>query len=68
MVITYPTTVGTMKGSRKSDKPVPSSKKVKEEQLSVAGSGRGADTALAKLKQIERIKSRLRPRDGPSST
>lgn len=59
-----------MKGARKREKTTPSPQKVKEEPLSIAGSGLGAETALAKLKQIERIKSRLRPntRDGPSST
>jgi hypothetical protein len=59
-----------MKGARKREKPAPSLPKVKEDVVPMTGSGQGAETALAKLQQIERIRSRLRPntRDGPSST
>lgn len=64
-----PLTFRAMRGARRRDKPTPSQQRVKEEELPTTGSGRGAETALAKLKQIERIRSRLRPtnRDGPSS-
>ena len=59
-----------MKGARKPDKPDRSREWVNLDELLKPGSGQGSESALAKLKQIERIRARLRPKtkEGPSSS